>query len=288
MYLTHWLRNSIIIFFLVAFAFQCQRKNDESQDGDPILASVFNEHLHFSDIMDLIPPVDPEDSIVVINNAINRWIKKTLLMREAERSIPKDLDLEKLVSDYRESLILHNYEQALVAENLDTSISETVLQSYYDQYKSQYVLKFTIVKALLIKVQRNEGPVNEVRSVLNASEPNIEEARSLIKDNSEVEALVDNYQWVRAIDLIDLLSDHQLRVGDMRAGRLIEFKTEKEMIFLKILDNIGDDEIAPIDYVHDQIVRIILHERKLNLLDQINENLYEQELRNNNINIYTR
>ena len=63
--------------------------------------------------------VSPEDSTLIINAYVERWVREQLLMQKAEENIPKDLNLNKLVNDYRESLILNNYERLLIESLLE-------------------------------------------------------------------------------------------------------------------------------------------------------------------------
>ena len=289
MYSIHWLKNRTIVILLLGVFGLIHCENIEESglnDDNKLLAAVFNKKLFYSEIADLIPLVGSEDSIVAVNSAINRWIKKSLLMREAERNIPKDLNIEELINNYRESLILHSYEQLLVDQNLDTTITQDQYEKYYETNKSQYILKYTIIKGYFFKFPKGSKGVTAMRKVLKENEPNIAEIKSLIIENG-VPSIIDPNKWIKALDLIAMAPDRGIRIGDLTKGRLIELNSDEEVLLIKVLNKVPSDDLAPLSYIEDQIGRIILHERKNNLLKDINEKLYEQELRNNNIKIYS-
>lgn len=288
MCLTHWLRNRfllIVTFFLTIHFISCADKSIPDT-SDRIIASVFNKKLLFSEVEDLIPAVNSNDSLVAMNNLINRWIKKSLMMREAEKNIPKELNIEQLVNDYRESLILNNYEQLLVEKNLDTLISEEEFQQYYESNKSQYILKYTIIQCLLLKIPRDHPNVSSIRQKAKSDDPNIEELQSL-SNGSSVIALLEPYRWHKALDIIDLMPANSVRISDLTKNRLIDVTNDDDLYLLKILAKVPAANTAPLSYIKDQITRLILHQRRINLLENINELLYERELKNNNIKIYS-
>ncbi len=75
----------------------------------------------------MFPP--GEDSSLIINAYVERWIRETLLLLEAERNIPSDLNIDKLVRDYRASLVRHSYEQFLVEQLLDSTVTKAELEA---------------------------------------------------------------------------------------------------------------------------------------------------------------
>ena len=58
----------------------------------------------------------------------------------ARRNISNLDEINKLVEEYRKSLIIHEYEQALVSQRVNEKISEKELLAFYEKYKSQMIL----------------------------------------------------------------------------------------------------------------------------------------------------
>ena len=63
---------------------------------------------------------------------------------------------------------------------------------------------------------------------------------------------------------------------------------ENYFYFLKVLEKKSSKELAPLGYIQDQIKKVILHKRKMVLLDQRKEELYDRETSKNNVKIFTK
>ena len=154
------------IFFLTTCLWvSCTPAEKIPEENDVELAKVFNKKLFLSELEGMVPEgATPEDSIKIINAEVERWARETLLMQEAEKNIPTDLNIDRLVRDYRMSLIRHNYEQFLVETQLDSVISEQELNDYYEKNKEQYQLKSSIIRCFFIKIPKLAPNVDRLRN----------------------------------------------------------------------------------------------------------------------------
>ena len=97
------------------------------------LASVGDLYLFPKDIQGIVPKgISRNDSIDMIERHINTWIKKQLLISEAQQQLSFDeVELERRVLDYRYALMMHEFEKYMVSRNIDTNISEEEIAEYY-------------------------------------------------------------------------------------------------------------------------------------------------------------
>ena len=65
--------------------------------------------------------------------------------------MPKEINLEKLVQDYRSSLMLYNYETKLVAEYLDTLVTEQQSMAYYNTKKEEFEIVISSLSGLWLE-----------------------------------------------------------------------------------------------------------------------------------------
>ena len=71
--------------------------------SNKLLASVYNRSLYLTDIEGMFPEnATKQDSQQVINAYVDRWIRDNIIMAEAERNVPKDLNIDELLQKYRE------------------------------------------------------------------------------------------------------------------------------------------------------------------------------------------
>ncbi|MEZ4898141.1 MAG: peptidylprolyl isomerase [Saprospiraceae bacterium] len=255
------------------------------ENGDRLIASVYNENLYWSEIEDIIPKdVSAQDSQLFVTGYINRWIKDQLMMREAERNIPKELNLEQLVNDYRKSLIRYNYEKILVENYQDSTVSNEELRAYYEKNKSQYPLKYTIIRCLYFKVDDKDKNLNKLRKAMAQDDVDVAEIADL---GSEANIqFTDTTQWYRALDILDQIPGNRVRIRDLDPGKSFDVSDSGFHFVLRVIDRAKENDLAPMTFIQDQLTKLILHQKRFKYLENITQELYDQELRKNNIKIY--
>ncbi len=272
--------------FLLLFG-ACQPVENAPEKEDKILARAYNKTLYYSDVKDLIPKnSEPEDSSLRVNAFIERWVREALLMTEAEKNIPKDLNIDQLVRDYRSSLILTNYEKLLVETLLDSIVTKEELQTYYDQNKDQYLLDGPIARAHFIQFPLNYLDVKNINKWWNSEkEEDLQSLTNLCASNANAYLLEDS-TWFKVDRLIELFPPGVLSKKNISSGK--QFYHQDDVFFykLRIMEIISEQSIPPFSHVADQMKKVILHKRKIKILEDKKEELYNKELRRNNVRIY--
>lgn len=276
-------QKSLHITILLAFSFLGCKPQIEVIENNPILASVYSQKLYLSDIAPLIQTEStPEDSIQYSHAIIEKWVREAILMREAEHNIPADLDIQKMVNDYRSSLILLNYKQKLVHANLDTIITEKQLTEYYEQHKSQYKLDEPILSCVFLKVKKNATQLEEIEKLWSSKK--YQDILNVTEEAFEFR-LMEEGRWNTWKDIKVLLpkqfwSYNELKSKDPKSKSSGEYK-----YFIKVMKFEDENKIPPLSYIKDQVQKVILHKRQTELLDQLEEDLYNKYANNNNVKI---
>ncbi|PHN04906.1 hypothetical protein CRP01_20295 [Flavilitoribacter nigricans DSM 23189 = NBRC 102662] len=263
----------------------CSSDNEESENR--LLARVNNKTLYLADMDGMFPPgTVPEDSALIIDAFTQRWIREAVLLDEAERNIPSDLNIDKLVRDYRASLIKHNYEKILVEELLDSTIAETELQEFYEKNKEQYQLETPIVRCYFLKVPLPVPRQNELRRMWNSKDP--DQLKDLVAYCSQfaVAHLLEDSTWYDVEDIAAELPPGTLTANNIDSKREFTQQDDKFQYFFRLFELKNRKDIAPLSYIEDQARKVILHKRKLELLEDTRETMLEREMRRNNVEIY--
>jgi len=118
--------NALLVVFLFNSCnyFVVQEKEEKSSE---IIAIVNTAKLFKEDLKNVLPQnISKEDSTVLMNSFINDWAIKQLLLNKAENNNSlKDInEIKDLVNDYRESLLINNYKEMLIKQQLDTVIKD--------------------------------------------------------------------------------------------------------------------------------------------------------------------
>ncbi|MFM2269680.1 MAG: hypothetical protein RL757_3121 [Bacteroidota bacterium] len=276
----------ITVLGLLVFGAACRQPNGGANRE---LAKVFDKTLYMSSLEDMFPEnATRADSAAVVNAFIDRWTRDQLLLQTATRNVPSDVDIEKLVNDYRQSLILSVYEKKITEENLDSTVSETDLRNFYEANKAQYQIELPIVRAYLFKLPL---PIESVDSVKKwwenvKSVNNQEKLRDYATKHHIKTFLLADSLWYRSEDVATVLGLDSFSPEKVSSGQEISTKDERFQYFLKVTATKNKGEIKPFDLVRDAIVKFILHERKSKLLQQKKQDLYDSELKRGNVKIY--
>lgn len=133
----------------------CQ--NSRNGNGDKIVATVYDKILYQSDLQDVLyEGISFNDSLVRTKAFIDKWIRRQLLINQAENTIDKsELDFSRQMEDYRNSLIIYKYESMLVEQNLDTVISEEEIEKYLKD-NSPIEMDSVSVRNILLNMRRKE------------------------------------------------------------------------------------------------------------------------------------
>ncbi len=273
---------SFIVIALVLGA--CGDKDTGNTDRE--IAKVYDKSLLASETAGVVPPgTNPQDSALLVNAFIQRWISDQLLMYEAERNIPKDANIDKLVRDYRASLVRFNYEEQLIGQKLDSTVNETEVRQFYEAHKDEFQLQSTILKCLLVKMPVN-GPTSEMTKLWNSrSDSDAAKMMELAKNKATL-ALLDRNKWYRLDEVAAILPQGTLtadNIGSRREGTLSEGDYK---YYYRVLETVRGKETAPFDYVQEQASKVILHKRKQDLLENWKKEVYENELRRGNIKVF--
>lgn len=279
-------------FFVFAFALvlltgACTSPDQSVVKNDYLLAQTFNKTLYLSELAGMVPDnSSPEDSTLIVNAYVEKWVRENLLMHEAEKNVPHDLNIDVLVRDYRASLIRHNYEKLLVELQLDSTITDSELNSYYEENKEQYRLKNMILRCYLVKVPLEFEGLSTLQKLWNSDTPeDYKLLLDLCRNYASVYMLNDSL-WYDLPDIVLHLPKDYLSASNA-STREYNTSDDKFRYFLRIFETTSANEFPPLEYIRGQASKVILHRRKIKLLEEKKEEMYERELRRNNVKIYT-
>lgn len=275
---------------LIALSFctmGCSLESGDEAVDDRLLAKVHNKTLYVSELDGMFPEgTSAADSTFIIEVFTRRWIRDAVVLHEAEQNIPSDLNIDKLVRDYRASLIRHNYEKILVEELLENEVTEEDLVAFYEQNKQQYQLETPIVRCYLVKVPLPVPDANQLRKLWNSDEPaDFQALVDYCNEHAETH-LLSGQDWYKVENIALELPKGMVTAGNISQGLEFSRKGKDYQYYFKVLEVKKRQDIAPLSYIKEQARKVILRNRKEELLEQKIEAMYERELRRKNIKTY--
>lgn len=274
------------MLLLIAGMLSC---NLQTTNPDALMAQVFDKRLYASEINAVLPEsIDSSERILAQNAYVDRWIKENVMLHEAEKNIPADLQIDRLVKDYKASLIMHQYEKSVVETLLDTVISDQELEAYYDENKSQYQLEATIVRCHLIKLPRSleDKIMKKIESSWKSNkDSDFRDLVSLSNNYASTYYLSDSI-WYKLDVISQEMPKGSINLNAIRNNKVFQLTNDEYYYFLKILDIKDKKEIAPLAFIQEQASRVILHKRKIALLEKLKRDLYERAVSRDNIKLF--
>ena len=270
----------MILFFL-----SCKRDKNTEQP----IAQVFESSLYLSEISDFIPRgTSREDSIIMSRNYIKNWVTQKLLLHKAIENLSgEEARIQKQVDDYRTSLLIHRYKQKMIEQRLMEEISDTEIESYYQEHKNNFVLVTPIVKSVFFILPKNAPNLKEVKKWFKSDQ---EEDQESLEDYCLTHARkYDKFEnkWIEAKYLLNLVpGDFSNLEQAILTQKNIEREDDDSYYFLKINDLRIDQTIAPIEYVREEIIMILKNKKKLQFENELEKQINQEGLRKKYVKIY--
>lgn len=279
---------TVIGFLIALLSVQACQKSHELHEPktEVAIAEVNGKVLSIKELKEMYPDhLNRPDSVLIANALADRWIRKEVFLSEAERSMGDIRQLNALVRDYRESLIIHRYEEQLLQRFSDTIVTDDDIQTFFNQNPDQFKLKKTIVKFNLAVFPKFalEDEYDKVKELWDDMEDEEKLKIELVKYlDLYSEAFVLDTVW-HELDELQTLLPELLPKNLLNKSYRLELEDENHFYFLKIIDIAEETDDAPLTYIRNFAQKAILQKRKLNWLEKVKEDLYQEALLENKI-----
>ena len=254
------------------------------------LASVGDIFLYPRDVAGIIPQgISKEDSADLMERHINGWIRKQLLISEAQKQLSFDeVELERRVLDYRYALMMHEFEKYNIARNIDTNISDEEIAEYYEANIENFELKQNIIRGYFIQLTKDAPKLTRFRYLLRSNrEQDVEELKSYAYSYG-TKVHLDDSIWVNFEDVINNtpLMDIPNKTDFLQRHKVYETPDDSFIYFLKVAQYRIQSDTSPLEFVRDDIQKIIVNKRKVALAKKLEEDIYRNAVENEDFKIY--
>lgn len=282
-----------LIFSLVVSGCDLIQMKKEANDPDAdkkAVARVGEQYLYLDDLDGIAyEGIPAEDSTERTRAFIDNWIRKQLLIKEASTKIEFDeVEIERKILDYRFSLMGYEYQSHYIAQNLNKTVSEEEIQSYYEENVENFVLKQNIIRSKFIQVPKEAPRLDRLRSLLYSSrESDKEELNSYCLSFATAYELNDSI-WMIFDEVVknSPLAEVPNKLQFLRNRRYSETEDDEFKYYLKIEEYRISDNVSPLEFVTEDIVNIIINKRKVELAEGLEAKIYEEAKKNNGFEVY--
>jgi hypothetical protein len=264
-------------------------RNYHNQPKRVPVAEVGNVILYYDEIPKINQHNNENDSAALIQNYINRWAKKQLLLKKAEENLSPSLrdEIDKQLLETRSNLVIYQYQRQMILEKLDTVLTDTELEDYYAANEKSFMLGSNIVKAIFIKLPLETPELNKIKLLARSNDQkDLQQLESYCYQFAE--KFDDfNEEWVTMDRLsVELQQSIENEENFLKRNTFFETSDSASEYLVSIRDYRLRSSLAPFEYVKDDIKRIIWNTRRFEFIQSLENGIYNEALKENSFKIY--
>lgn len=282
------MRQFCILIVLAFMAVSCSLFT--KQQPDDVVARVGEKFLLKSQLQKQIPSTaSKEDSSRLAASYINDWATHELLFQGALRNLSEE-DQEAyntLIKSYREDLYMKAYKDALIAKELDSTITHAEANRFYEEQKQNFNLNEPLLQLRYIHVPSDYNSLEKLKEHFIS----FKEEDKYVLDSLSLQFkgfFLNDSTWVKR-------SQVQAQIPMINASNAD--KLLKKTNFLQLRDSLGlylvavngtlsRNDTAPLEYVRPTIEQIILNKRKLALVKRLEKEIKEDAIKDKKFEVY--
>ena len=257
-------------------------------DSQPV-ARVYDTYLYEEDLKNIFTKnITKQDSILIANNYINNWVKQQLLLSKAQINLGDRIEkFEGLVKKYREDLFINSYKEAVVKQYLNTEITDDDIEQFYISNNQNFKLNEELVKLKYIKIGKDVLNKKELIKLFKSAKKEdldtLDSKELFLKSHH-----LNDSVWVKYSDLIIKIPIFKTedKKHVLKKDNFIQKEDSLSLYLVTIKQVLKRNEIAPKSYITPTIKQMILHQRKLLLLKNIEETLIDDATKKQEFEIY--
>ena len=255
-----------------------------------IIARVNDAYLFREDIANLVSEnTSPEDSTLLVNNFITRWATQKLLIDRARinLSAKQQAEFDRLVQNYRNELYAKAYTDAIVGRELDTNITRSAAEAYYEENGENFVLNENLVKLRYINITKNNKDFDNIKTRFRRF--NQEDKETLLEMAIQFNSYsLNDSVWVKTKQVYDKIKPltPQDNPEFLKNRNFMQLEDSLGVYLISVEDVRLRSEQAPLEYSLPSIKQILLNKRKLELIKKLEKDITQDAIKNDKFEIY--
>ena len=252
------------------------------------LASIGDKHLYKDEVaLAYARQGGLTDSVEFVRNYIERWAGEMLFNEKAKENVVSTAEIDRMVENYRESLIQNLYQDRLITQQLKPVISDAEVSEFYEKERALFELSEPYVKGFYVKLPVKATKTRDVRNrCLRKGQEDLEELEKICSENGYVCQFFME-EWMPFCDLAHKtpLTEQQL-MDRLLKKSTIEFNEGHFTYFVCADSILKKNDTKPIEMVSNEIKELLINSKKANFIKQVKRSLYEDALQNGQVVIH--
>jgi hypothetical protein len=258
--------------------------------GEVIVAEVGGARLSMAELEMAIPSNMKEiDSISFSQNYIEKWVRSQLMLEKAELNVDKKTQksIGIMIDNYRTSLLLFKYQQMIIQQKMDTIVTENQVQAYYDKHSGNFKLDSSVVKTIYIQLPKSLHDRHKVRSWMRSKrEDDIISLEDYCYQNARNFSMGEEWHYFGTI-LGEIPRKIKNQESFLKSNKYIETTDSLYAYYIAIQDYKLTNDTTPLVFVKNQIRDILINHRKVKLIEDLENNIYNDAVDQKKFIIHT-
>jgi hypothetical protein len=251
----------------------------KERESEGIIASVGDKFLYIEDVENIVPQgTSSADSALIVEAYIQRWATNILMLKNAERNVSNQSEINKMVEEYRRRLMIHYYQQDMVTEKVKLP-TESEAKRFYEANQDLFLLEEAVIKGATIRVPNNIKTENIQRKFKNLNE-NIADIERYALQYATYYVLFTEY--LQSVDKVINPETSKLKIN--KPG-YYEEKDSLHLTLINVTEYIAPGEVAPFDMIKENVQTMLYNQQKMNYLNNFEQEVFEYGVRHNQIQI---
>jgi hypothetical protein len=260
--------------------------------GSNTLARVGRNELSITEVKQAIPSnLRGEDSIAFAKHYVDKWLVRQLKIEEADELFPGSVnDIEKMVEDYRQTLLTGKVDQYYVDKLMNNELSDKDIADYYNTHKSDFTLDRTLVKGRILRFDgayRQSKRLKEQMRKASASPTDAKTFSDVCEKNGFV--LTDyRSEWINFSDFLANLPTTRSQDYDPLLDKMDiqEMEANGTRYYFDFTSVCRKGNVAPLESVSENIRRILLTQRRSEIIKTHEEEIVKRASDEGHARIY--
>lgn len=246
----------VSLFCFLALA-SCQTK-------DTIIASVDDTELTEADALVLMEhlgyDVNADEDWIEF---VDFWVERQVFLEELKISNAENHKLVEMRSKaFAGELARFYLEEEFIQKKIDQTVSDSLIQAYYEAHKPDFALNDYIVKALYLKVPKVAPKQDQVKEHYL-----LKKNKDFMKVISYAKLYAENFYfddstWIYFDELTKDAPIEKLNKENLVLNRTkTHFSDDEYTYYLNIIDYQLKDAVPPLEFMKDDIKQIIISQR---------------------------
>ena len=275
-----------LIFLILSCITLVGCSNFSNNNSNNLVARAGENFLYENDLPEY---TSKNDSLIKISSFIEAWAKEKVLydLSMINLSQSKRAEIDELVENYKVDLYINSYKDLIVNSKIDSIVTIEQIDSFYTLNINNFKLNENLVKYRYIKVPNDNININRIR-------------RYIVRVNKQDRYFLDslNFQfadlklndsiWFTERDVIssiDFINQNNKSKYFIK-NRLFTIEESNYTNFFIVDDILKSGNIPPISYLYERIKSIIVNQRKLDLLKNLNKEILNDALKSRKYEVF--